>query len=157
TVVDVTVDRKPPELVLPSRPTPAESMPLSALDERLRLRMKAPMIFFYRRNPRMDGRDPAKVIREALAEALVYYYPFAGRLIENSDSKLAVDCSDSGSGGVLFVEADADVELEEFGDNVFPPSPYSHLFLCSDEENREDEYEKNTISGPLLLVQVRKL
>ncbi|KAK1692830.1 hypothetical protein QYE76_009527 [Lolium multiflorum] len=56
------------------------------------------------------GRPPVVVIRRALGEALVHYYPLAGRLREVEGRKLVVDCTGE---GVLFVEADTDVRLAE--------------------------------------------
>jgi len=43
----------------------------------------------------------------------VFYYPFAGRVRDAPAGKLVVECTGE---GVLFVEANADVALEEFGD-----------------------------------------
>jgi len=58
------------------------------------------------------GHDhPAKVIKEAIGKALVPYYPLAGRLRETAGRKLVVDCNGA---GVLFIEADADVTLDEY-------------------------------------------
>ncbi|KAJ4724426.1 Benzyl alcohol O-benzoyltransferase [Melia azedarach] len=69
----------------------------------------------------MKGKDPVKVIREALSKALVFYYPLAGRLQEGPGKKLMVDCNGE---GVLFIEADANVTLEQLGDEIKPPFPY---------------------------------
>ncbi|KAF2308691.1 hypothetical protein GH714_013020 [Hevea brasiliensis] len=68
----------------------------------------------------MKGKDPANIIREALGEALVFYYPFAGRIIQGPNRKLMVDCNGQ---GILFIEADADITIEQLGDSMQPPCP----------------------------------
>ncbi|GLJ07640.1 hypothetical protein SUGI_0071530 [Cryptomeria japonica] len=74
------------------------------------------------------------------------FAPFAGRLREATAGKLAVECTGE---GVLFVEADADVTLVEFGD-IQPPIPgfdeLLHNILSS----------QTVINFPLLLIQVCK-
>ncbi|KAK8520067.1 hypothetical protein V6N13_031466 [Hibiscus sabdariffa] len=72
------VHRREPELIVPAKPTPREYKLLSDIDDQEGFRCQTPIIQFYRYNPSMQGRDPVKVIREALAQALVFYYPFAG-------------------------------------------------------------------------------
>ncbi|KAH9290586.1 hypothetical protein KI387_034703 [Taxus chinensis] len=57
--------------------------------------------------------DPATVIREALSKVLAYYFPFAGRLRNEGDGELEVDCTGEGA---LFVEAMADENLSALGD-----------------------------------------
>jgi len=96
----------------------------------------------------MDGKDPAQVIRDALAKALVPYYPFAGRLREQDGWKLVVDCTGE---GVLFVEADADVGLEHFGDPLVPPFP------CVEELIFDVPGSSAILNSPLLLFQVTRL
>ncbi|MCI77612.1 benzyl alcohol O-benzoyltransferase-like, partial [Trifolium medium] len=46
----------------------------------------------------MAGKNPVEVIRNAIAQALVFYYPLAGRIKEAEDSsgKLVVDCNEEG-------------------------------------------------------------
>lgn len=143
------VHRRQPELVTPAKPTPRELKPLSDIDDQQGLRFQIPVIFFYRPNL-TSNLDPVQVIKKALADALVYYYPFAGRLRELSNRKLAVDCT---AEGVLFIEAEADVafaELEE-ADALLPPFP------CLEELLFDVEGSSEVLNTPLLLVQVTYL
>ncbi|OEL24012.1 Benzyl alcohol O-benzoyltransferase [Dichanthelium oligosanthes] len=73
-------------------------------------------------------KDTAKAIRAALAEALVHYYPVAGRLRELSSGKLAVDCTQE---GVVFVSAEADLELQELGMPLLLPFPRDGELVCN--------------------------
>lgn len=114
------VSRKNPELIPPAEWTPYSFKFLSDVDDQNGLRLHIPMMNFYRKNPSMEEKDPVQVIRGAIAKALVPYYPLARRLREYSGGKLAVECTGE---GVVFIEADADVALEEFGDALYPPFP----------------------------------
>ncbi|CAI0475819.1 unnamed protein product [Linum tenue] len=119
------VHRREPELVRPAKPTPYEVKLLSDIDDQQGLRFHIPVVQFYKHAPSIRGKDdPVAVIRRALSETLVPYYPFAGRLREGPNRKLMVECT---AEGVLFVEADADVRLTEFGDQLQPP------FACMKE------------------------
>ncbi|KAL6594573.1 hypothetical protein ACP70R_048311 [Stipagrostis hirtigluma subsp. patula] len=102
----LAVHRRNPELVGPAAPTPRETKRLSVIDDQGTLRCHVPFLFFYHGRRRAD--EPSAVIRRALAEALVPYYPLAGRLREVEGRKLVVDCTGE---GVMFIEADADVRL----------------------------------------------
>ncbi|KAG7580511.1 Transferase [Arabidopsis suecica] len=143
------VHRQQPELITPAKPTPRELKPLSDIDDQQGLRFQIPVIFFYRPNLSSD-LDPVQVIKKALADALVYYYPFAGRLRELSNRKLAVDCTGE---GVLFIEAEADVSLAELeeADALLPPFP------CLEELLFDVEGSSDVLNTPLLLVQVTRL
>jgi len=138
-----TVRRRPAVLVAPASATPRELKRLSDIDDQDGLRFHIPVIQFYRRNALMGGRDPAPVIRDAVARALVHYYPFAGRLRELEGRKLAVECTGE---GVLFIEADADVRLDHFGDALQPPFP------CLDELIFDVPGSSEVLGSPLLLV-----
>ncbi|CAL4932213.1 unnamed protein product [Urochloa decumbens] len=149
-MVSFKARRSEPELVSPARPTPAETKALSDLDDQQTLRYYETVIAFFGSRPGCGSRpdDPAKAIKAALAEALVYYYPIAGRLREVAGGKLVVDCT---AEGVVFVEADADVRLEEFGKPLLPPYPCVEELLCDAGETRA------VIGKPLVLMQVTRL
>ncbi|KAG8373518.1 hypothetical protein BUALT_Bualt11G0032500 [Buddleja alternifolia] len=139
------VTRQNPELIPPSKPTPHEFKPLSDIDDQEGLRFQIPVIQFYRKNPSMEGKDPVQIIREAVAKALVFYYPFAGRLRKGAARKLVVECTGD---GVMFIEADADVKLQQFGDALQPPFP------CLEELLYDVPGSGEVTSCPLLLIQV---
>ncbi|CAA0825714.1 HXXXD-type acyl-transferase family protein [Striga hermonthica] len=142
------VTRKIPELLRPAKPTPHEFKSLSDIDDQEGLRIQIPVMQFYRKSPSMEGKDPVGFIRAAVSRALDYYYPLAGRLREVTGRKLVVECTGE---GVLFIEADADVSLAEFGVSPQPP------FNCF-EELLYDVPDSGGITGcPLILIQVTRL
>ncbi|KAK9144088.1 hypothetical protein Sjap_003991 [Stephania japonica] len=143
-----TVRRKEPEFVVPAEPTPHEFKQLSDIDDQEGLRFQIPVIQFYRKDDSMRALDPVRVIREAVARALVFYYPFAGRLREGPGRKLTVECTGE---GVVFIEGDADVELKQFGDALQPPFP------CLDQLLFDVPGQSDVLNGPLLLIQVRRV
>ncbi|KAK9068504.1 hypothetical protein SSX86_012618 [Deinandra increscens subsp. villosa] len=147
-LINFTVRRCEPELIGPAKPTPRELKLLSDIDDQAGLRGHIPLINFYHSDPKMKNKNPASVIREALAEVLVFYYPFAGRLKEGPARKLMVDCSGE---GVLFIEAEADVTLSQFGDVLHPPFP------CLDELLYDVPGSSGILDSPLLLIQVTRL
>ena len=93
----------------------------------------------------MQGKDPVIVIREALAQTLVFYYPFVGKLREGPDSKFIVECTGEGA---IFFEADADVTLDHFGDAPHPPFSFVDELLFDVPGSGE------MLNCPLLLIQV---
>lgn len=143
-----TVDRCQPELVVPATPTPHEILPLSDIDDQQGLRFQIPLVQFYSNEPSMVGKDPANVIRLALAQTLVFYYPFAGRLRETLGRKLVVDCTGE---GVMFIEADADVTLDQLGDSLQPPFP------CFQQLLYDVPGSEGVTDCPLILFQVTRL
>ncbi|OAY71902.1 Benzyl alcohol O-benzoyltransferase [Ananas comosus] len=117
------------ELVAPAEPTRASFKPLSDVDDQEGLRFYSSGIHVYRSsNGAKDGEDPATVIRDALAKALVFYYTLAGRLREGAGRKLAVECS---AEGAVFAEADADVRLDDLEGALCPPFPCHEELLCA--------------------------
>ena len=95
----------------------------------------------------MDEKNPVGVIRDAVAKALVYYYPYAGRLIEGPSDKILVNCT---AEGVVFREAIAEVRLDQLRDFMQPPFPYSKEFLVDASDPTE------ILDSPLMLIQVGK-
>ncbi|XP_047325975.1 benzyl alcohol O-benzoyltransferase-like [Impatiens glandulifera] len=146
-----TVRRQEPEFLLPAKLIPRVHLPLSDIDDQEGLRLHLPNIHFYDSSHFQSDRDPVKVIREALSEALVFYYPLAGRLREGRGRKLIVDCT--GEVGILFIEADADVTLMQLGVPLQPPFPYLEDLLLHDDVPGSD----GILGCPLLLFQVTRL
>lgn len=140
--------RKAAVLIPPSLPTPKDFLYLSNLDDQAGLRCYMRALLFYRSNSsKKCDKDPARIIREGLAKVLVHYYPFAGRLRDAPAGKLIVDCTGE---GVLFVEADADVDLEQFGEMRSP-------IACTDQLLHDDLVSENVTNSPLMLIQVTRL
>ncbi|PIN19374.1 benzyl alcohol O-benzoyltransferase [Handroanthus impetiginosus] len=140
------VNRKEPQLVAAEKPTPNELKQLSDIDDQEGLRFLVPFIFFY--PPIVGGElDLVKIIGDGLAKTLVYYYPFAGRIFEGPNRKLMVNCNNE---GVMFVEADADVKLEQLGDGILPPCPYMEELMCRVPDSG------GIIGCPLLFLQITR-
>ncbi|XP_047950987.1 benzyl alcohol O-benzoyltransferase-like [Salvia hispanica] len=142
------VSRKNPELIAPAKATPHEFKLLSDIDDQDGLRFQIPVIQFYRSQEGKGIMDPVKAIRDAVAKALVSYYPFAGRLRERAARKLVVECTGE---GVMFIEADADVTLKQFGEALHPPFP------CLKELLYDVPGSTQLLNCPLLLIQVTRL
>ncbi|KAL3573962.1 hypothetical protein D5086_024575 [Populus alba] len=67
------------------------------------------------------------------------------RLREGDNRKLMVECTGE---GILFIEADADVTLEQFGDPLQPPFP------CLEELLFDVPGSSGVLNCPLLLIQL---
>ncbi|XP_022680064.1 benzyl alcohol O-benzoyltransferase-like [Setaria italica] len=149
-LISFPVRRGERQLVAPARPTPYGFKMLSDIDDQDVLRFYRSGIFFYRGNAPRAGLDPVKVIRSALAEALVHFHPLAGRLRELQPTrKLVVECTGE---GVVFVEADADVRMDDLGDSLAPPVPCYDKLLCEPESPTAV-----VVDRPLIYFQVTRL
>ncbi|TVU25315.1 hypothetical protein EJB05_27807 [Eragrostis curvula] len=135
------------EVVAPARATPYELKYLSDIDNQRSLRFYQTIIEFFRGRPGV-AHDPAAFIKSGLSEALVFFYPLAGRLREIPlDGRLIVECT---AEGVTFVEADADVTLLEFGEPLLPPYPCVEELLCDLGDS------KDILAKPLAFFQVTR-
>ncbi|XP_026447822.1 benzyl alcohol O-benzoyltransferase-like [Papaver somniferum] len=153
--LEFTVRRREPELIVPAKPTPYGSKFLSDIDDRKGHRFHTPTIHFYRNKRDICMASTCKidnivdVIKKALANTLIFYYPFAGRLREAPGEKLLVECTGQ---GVLFVEADADFSLSQLGgDFLKPPFPYLEQLVYAPAE------AEDILHCPLLFIQVTRL
>lgn len=101
--------------VVPSEETPSRSIWLSNLDL-LVARAHTPTVYFYRStgDPNFFAVEPLKA---ALGEALVPFYPLAGRLGLDQTGRVEIKCTGE---GVLFVVARSELSVDDFGD--FSPS-----------------------------------
>lgn len=92
--------------VKPASETPDETLPLAWVDRYPTHRGLVESMHIFR-----SGADAAPgVIRDALAKALVFFYPLAGRIVEPETGAPAIRCT---ADGVYFAEAAADCSLED--------------------------------------------
>ena len=121
-------------LVAPSSPTPRHALWLSNLDLAVP-KTHTPLVYYYPAPPTPtptgagEGEKepffaPAR-LREALAKALVPFYPLAGRMAVGPGGRLEIDCSGEGA---LFVVAKADFTGDEMFKD-FEPSPEARRLL----------------------------
>ncbi|KQK11567.1 putrescine hydroxycinnamoyltransferase 1 [Brachypodium distachyon] len=103
-------------LVRPCEETPRHGLFLSPLDLEAANRRHTPTVYFYRYVPGSDDFFDVDRLKVAMARALVFFYPLAGRLDVGQPE---IDCA---SQGALFVVARSDLTVDYF-DNNFQPSP----------------------------------
>ncbi|XP_059276537.1 shikimate O-hydroxycinnamoyltransferase-like [Lycium ferocissimum] len=107
-------------MVKPSKPTPLKILWNSNLDLIVG-RIHLLTVYFYKpinnngilsKNNFFDSR----IMKEALSNVLVSFYPMAGRLAKNKEGRIEINCNGE---GVLFVEAQSDdTFIDDFGDFV---------------------------------------
>lgn len=132
-------------IVKPSKETPKHTLRSSNLDL-LVPSIYVQTIYFYKPNGSKKFFD-THLLKEALSNCLVVFYPVAGRLRRrdggSKSSGFDVDCNGE---GVLFVAADYDGAIDDFGDF----SPCLELQQLIPTIGHFDE----SFSSPLLLLQV---
>ncbi|KAI3993602.1 hypothetical protein MKX01_002615 [Papaver californicum] len=141
---ELIVEIKGETMVPPAEETPKDLHFLSNFDN-----MVGMIDTFYCFNKTFGvGRlDAAQVIKDGLAKVLVHYYPFAGRTILNEKGKFMVNCTGEGA---LFVEAEANLTLDEIGDFTKPdPVTYGKLVYGLFDP-------RNILQNPLVVAQVTK-
>ncbi|KAG6517959.1 hypothetical protein ZIOFF_021359 [Zingiber officinale] len=127
-------------MVRPAEPTPQRRLWNSNLDLVVP-RFHTPSVYFYRPVGSANFFD-AEMMRDALARALVPFYPMAGRLARDEDGRIEIDCNGE---GVLFVEADAEATVDDFGD--FAPTMELKQLIP------KVDYTEDISAFPLLVLQ----
>ncbi|KXG31859.1 hydroxycinnamoyltransferase 4 [Sorghum bicolor] len=109
--------------VTPSEPAPRKELWLSSLDLWLANQGHTPTIYLYSSSKDAAAADhffDVARLKEAMARALVAFYPLAGRLgVNDADGRMEISCNGEGA---LFVVAQAD-DLTADDVKKFKPSP----------------------------------
>lgn len=118
--MDVKVQVVESSFIAPSEPTPRKRLWLSSLDLVQANKGHIPIIYLYYGSSDVATADFFNVARlkEAMAKALVAFYPLAGRIGVNTDGRMEITCNDEGA---LFVVAQADLTADDV--KAFKPSP----------------------------------
>ncbi|XP_057533777.1 anthranilate N-benzoyltransferase protein 2-like [Amaranthus tricolor] len=146
----MSIEVKESMMVTPSKETPKGRLWLSKLDMIIRTPYSHTQVLFVYHHPNTKTNFfDTKTMKEALSEALVYFYPMAGRLTFNDENgRYEIDCN---AEGAMFVVAEASQTLAEFGkDYSNPESQLGKLMFPS------CDYSKGLSSFPLLLVQLTR-
>jgi shikimate O-hydroxycinnamoyltransferase len=104
--------------VAPSKPTPRQGLWLSSLDLVLANRGHTPTFYLFTSDDTAPDFFDVARLKEAMAKALVPFFPLAGRLGVDSNGRAEIDCNGQGA---LFVVARSDITVEEIKDAK--PSP----------------------------------
>ncbi|XP_071729629.1 shikimate O-hydroxycinnamoyltransferase-like [Rutidosis leptorrhynchoides] len=130
-------------IVKPSKTTPCPQIWTSNLDLVVG-RIHILTVYFYKLNGSSNFFD-SMVLKKALADVLVSFFPVAGRLGINGDGRVVINCN---SEGVLFVEAEADCCIDDFGE--ITPSPELRRLVPT------VDYSGDISSYPLFITQVTR-
>lgn len=144
TIDELHVTQGEPVRVQPAEETEKGLYFLSNLDQNIAVPMRT--IYCFKSESR-GNEEAAQVIKDALSKILVPYYPMAGKLIISIEGKLIVD--NTGEGAV-FVDAEADCDIDKVGD-LTKPDPHRLGKLVYDTPGA-----KNILEMPLMTVQVTK-
>lgn len=125
----VIVNVKETSIIKPKKETPKTDLWVSDLDLTVP-RYYVPTVYFYKPlqdpvnvNNNTDFFD-TQVLKDALSEVIVPFYPIAGVLGNDENGRVNINCNGN---GVLFVEAETTCVLADFGD--FAPCPEMQYLL----------------------------
>lgn len=139
---ELSVKKEEPTLVPPAEETEKGLYYLSNLDQNIAVIVRTIYCF---KSDLKGNEEAVEIIKSALSKVLVHYYPLAGRLSISTEGKLIVDCTGD---GVVFVEAEANCEMEKIGD-ITKPDPLTLGKLVHDIPGA-----KNILEIPPLVAQV---
>ncbi|XP_061342944.1 omega-hydroxypalmitate O-feruloyl transferase-like [Gastrolobium bilobum] len=142
--IELIVRQGEPTRVLPAEETEKGLYFLSNLDQNIAVPVRTVYCF---KSTSRGNEDAAQVIKDALSKILVPYYPMAGRLTISSEGKLIVDYTGEGA---VFVEAEANCNIEDIGD-LTKPDPETLGKLVYNIPGAQ-----NILDMPLIAVQVTK-
>ncbi|XP_065850770.1 shikimate O-hydroxycinnamoyltransferase-like [Euphorbia lathyris] len=141
------VSIKETTIIKPAKETPQKNLWNSDLDL-LVPRIHIPTVYFYKQQPNSTSNFfEAKVLKDALSEVLVPFYPLAGRLDKDENGRIQINCNGNGA---LFMEAETSSVLDDFGD--FTPGPHSLQLVPVFDYS----LDHNMSSYPLLAVQLTR-
>ncbi|WCJ30107.1 HXXXD-type acyl-transferase family protein [Euphorbia peplus] len=105
---------KESSIIKPLKETPKMNLWVSDLDL-LVTSGYTPTVYFYKQQPNNKNSNffEAKVLKDALSELLVHFYPVAGRLGKDENGRIQINCNGDGA---LFIEAETTSFLDHFGD-----------------------------------------
>ena len=129
--------------VRPAKETPGGYRCLSDCDQ-VKPVNHIPIIYFYP-PVNMSLESATEILRHSLSEALVIFYPLAGRLHWIGGGRLVLECN---ALGALLIAVESDAKIDDFGD--FRPTQEIQALIPS------VDYNKPIHELPLLLVQVTK-
>ena len=115
--------------VVPKEPTPQEGLWLSPLDLIIANRGHTPTVYLYSSSNVAAGDDDffdVARLKEAMAKALVAFYPLAGRLGVDDDGRVEITCNGEGA---VFVVARADLTVDDIKDDFKPAPELRRLFV----------------------------
>ncbi|KAL6870760.1 hypothetical protein ACP4OV_014608 [Aristida adscensionis] len=127
-IMDSEVQVVESSFIVPSKATPRTTeLWLSPLDMEAASKGHTPILFFYRTDDTnaADFFDVAR-LKEAMAKALVPFYPLAGRLGVDGHGRVKVSCNDE---GVLFIVARSSLSAGDYFDDFKPSPELRRLFL----------------------------
>lgn len=139
------INVKETAMVKPSRPTPTERLWNSNLDM-LVARIHILTVYFFVKPIECSNFFDTGILKRALGDVLVTFYPMAGRLAKDDDKgRVEINCNGE---GVLFVEAETDSTLHDLGD--FTPSLELRRLVPT------VDYSGGISSYPLVIFQVTR-